>query len=107
MRYIVVPVDGESELLDSDLGLSDYQELVGGWIEHVYLPDRDVIAVVNEEGVPQGLHMNTRATSVVSACLGRAQPLFGTVVFIGDGSDDDEEVDIPDDFVETWMHLLQ
>jgi hypothetical protein len=106
VRHIVVPVDGESELLDSDLGLSDYQGLVGGWIEHVYLPDHDVIAVVNEEGVPQGLHMNTRATSVVSACLGRAQPLFGTVVFVGNG-DDGDEADIPDDFVETWMHLLQ
>lgn len=51
MRYIVVPVDGESELLDLDLGLSDYQGLVGGWIEHVYLPNHNVIAVVNEEEI--------------------------------------------------------
>lgn len=105
MRHIVVPVDGESELLDSDLALSDYQALVGGWIEHVYLPG-GVIAVVNEEGIPQGLHMNSRATSVVSACLGRAQTLFGTVVFVGT-TDEGDEGDIPDDFVETWMHLLQ
>lgn len=105
MRYIVVPVDKESDIREGELDLRDYQDLVGGWIEHVYLPN-GVIAVVNEEGIPQGLHVNTRATSVVSAALGRAQPLFGTVVFVGT-TDDGDEADIPDDFVETWMHLLQ
>jgi hypothetical protein len=105
MRYIVVPVDGESEMLDGDLRLEDYQRLVGGWIEHVYLPG-GVIAVVNEEGVPRGLHVNSRAMTVASALLGRAQPLCGPVVFVGN-SDDGEEADIPDDFVETWLHILQ
>lgn len=106
MRYIYVPVEKESELLEADnLELSEYQTLVGGWIEHIYLPG-GVIAVVNEEGALAGLPVNTRATSVVSALLGRAQPIVGAAVFIGTG-DNGDEADIPDGFVETWMHLLQ
>lgn len=43
--------------------LEELQEVVGGYIELVELPD-DMLMVVNEEGIPRKLPLNVLATAV-------------------------------------------
>ncbi len=39
--------------------LEEYQRLVGGWIEEVYLPfDDDIVIICNEEGKINGMELN-------------------------------------------------
>ena len=54
---------------------SDFQSLVGGYVEVVRL-DRTKVALVNEDGLPLGLPPNRAA----SALLGI--PVVGTVVIV-------------------------
>lgn len=101
--HLIVPADGETTLSRDALELHDYQRIVGGWIEHVYLPGRNVIAVVNEEGAYQNAPYNPRASVIASACLGRHQPLVGTVVFVGVDDEREDEVDLPEGFLLEFM----
>lgn len=48
----------------TDYQLEEMQEIVGGWIEILYM-DNDHIMVVNEEGKSHGLPINSKATYLV------------------------------------------
>lgn len=92
-KYFLLPAKGSREpatceVDDSDL-LHELQNLVGGHIECVPLPDLDdLIALVNDESLVNGAAIyNARASRLAD------QSLFGDVV-IGKGGIRDGEEDI-------------
>ena len=56
VRVIVLKVDGTIEIQVTDGSLRAFQEIVGGYIEHVSAADFGLI--VNEEGLIRGLPLN-------------------------------------------------
>jgi hypothetical protein len=48
--------------------LKEMQEIVGGYIEFVYLLKDNLVMVVNEEGKITGLPFNAKATQLVKEC---------------------------------------
>lgn len=48
--------------------LKEMQEVVGGYIEFVYLLKDNLVMVVNEEGKITGLPFNAKATQLVKEC---------------------------------------
>ena len=83
--------DDHGELIETDpTDLATYQQLVGGWIEAVALPDESLL-ICNEEGKINGLSPNRTANQFMS----RINPgtlhgdlLVGDVVVVGPNSDD-------------------
>jgi len=48
--------------------LKEMQEIVGGYIEFVYLLKDNLVMVVNEDGKITGLPFNAKATQLVKEC---------------------------------------
>ena len=82
--------------------LKALQEAVGGYIETVTLPERNLVLICNEEGKLRDMPYNftlRRIRGVVTV----QNAIFGTVIACG--ADGDEFADIPIDFNE-WKALL-
>lgn len=82
--------------------LEEYQEIVGGYIEHVWLPElieQGIILVANEEGLLKGLPVNENLL-----------PFFyvGQVFFVGRGDEDLVSL-TPDQmhFISSWLRGLE
>lgn len=103
MKYLIVPVNGRVITEYDDCSLSRMQRIVGGYIEHLFLPD-DIIMVVNEDGYARGLLLNTRATEIASMGMNRTVPIAGDVILIGDEGED--YTDIPDSFIDKHRSIL-
>lgn len=99
VQAIVIPANDTERIEPRDLRtLEDYQAEVGGWIEHVDLPDIGVTLVVNENGIAQALPFNRRATFCWWFHQGRARGharLVGNVVLVGLEDADGDPTDIP------------
>lgn len=83
----VAPKNGHSFTLE------ELQELVGGYIENVYLDDGRIM-IVNEEGKFSGLSLNKKATDIADAVILPWDVIVGDAV-VGTykemGGDDDED----------------
>ena len=75
--------------------LRDMQEFVDGRIEIVYLSNGDHL-IINEEGLPDGLPINQKATNIWWNDLGldrsgidiqRVPPLVGDIILVEGGLD--------------------
>lgn len=68
----LIKADGETRQVAPKNGrffeLEELQELVGGYIENVYLDDGRIM-VVNEEGKFYGLPLNKKATDLADAVI--------------------------------------
>ena len=113
MKYYVIPVTGDITMHEvEELTLKDLQTLVGGWIEYVYMnasQDGDIcpVFVVNEEGLPRGLHRNDRATLIADD---ERPPtyLHGTAVLLGVNVHEDyEDASVPESFVKKYAGILK
>lgn len=54
----ISPANGE------DFKLEELKEIVGGWVEIVWLPNNEDILVINEEGKLMNLPLNNKATEI-------------------------------------------
>jgi hypothetical protein len=63
MEWIKTDGTIEEVAINKDNSLKQKQELVGGYIELIYLADNKVM-IVNEEGLIHGLPFNTKATKI-------------------------------------------
>ncbi len=63
MEWIKTDGTIEEVAINKDKSLKQKQELVGGYIELIYLADNKVM-IVNEEGLIHGLPFNTKATNI-------------------------------------------
>lgn len=81
-----------TQTIEGDV-LSGLQSIVGGYIQIIPGPRDDVDFVVNEEGLVEGLPLNTKASVSVG------YPLLGNVAVIGaEITDDGEMTSMPGDF---------
>lgn len=68
----IIKTNGEIYRVDpkngKDFQLKELQEIVGGYIECVYMNDK-IQMVVNEEGKILGLPINVAASSLVGQCI--------------------------------------
>jgi len=88
--------------------LENLQKTVGGYIETVTLPERNLVLICNEEGSIRNMPYNFTVrrmmlNGLLSGFLSLQNPIFGTVIVCG--TDGDEFADIPIDFNE-WKALL-
>lgn len=99
VQAIVIPANDTEPIAPRDLRtLEDYQAEVGGWIEHVDLPDIGVTLVVNENGIAQALPFNRRATFFWRFHQGHARGrarLVGNVVLVALANGDGDPTGIP------------
>ena len=83
MRPTVLKVNGERNIVQpkngTDYTLKELQDIVGGYIEIVYLSSTQIM-VVNEEGALNGMQHNANATMVASMTRGCVTPIFGNVL---------------------------
>jgi hypothetical protein len=92
MKAIVIPVEGTVE--DVDFEGDAYQFIrkqVGGYIERVD-DGKGINLWVNEDGIAEGLVLNTRASALAGVLTGYGYALFGNVVITREGDDEDGEV---------------
>ena len=89
MRVAIIPADTEKriEFKDIESKLSEYQKIVGGYIEAVRLVDNNVSVAmdyyVNEDGIAEGLPYNERATRLYELSFGVRGYILGDAVAIG------------------------
>ncbi len=72
---VVLKSNGSRERDVKITSLKQMQELVGGYVEFVYLSDK--VLVVNEEGLLYGLPRNNEATEIAG------HPIVGDVILCG------------------------
>jgi len=106
-QAIVIPAKDSEPIEPTDIRtLEDHQAEVGGWIEHVDLPDIGVTLVVNENGIAEGLPFNRRATFFwwfhQPRAHGRAR-LLGDAVLVGVPDDDGDTTDVPASIAELLL----
>lgn len=74
--FIIAP-DAPMEMrIVDDVDLRTLQELVGGYVELVYMPEIDSDMYVNEEGLLMGLEYNAKASDLTG------QYIVGTAVIV-------------------------
>lgn len=84
--------------LPEDPGYEGYKllnELVGGWIEAVGLPNG--VGYINEEGKILGMAYNMPATAIAKGNIAENDWIAGNMVVFGKADRFGEETDIPDD----------
>lgn len=108
IRVLVVPVTGavEARLIDDDV--KAFQAVVGGYIEQVTLAHkarRTTLLYVNEEGIINGMPVNTRLTEAFGLPL-IEQPVHGPGFISAVEGNSQESVSLTDDEVAAWSRLL-
>jgi len=101
MRVLVVEPGKTPETRDVGTGLSDHQELVGGYIEAVYPFDDPVALICNEEGKCNGMKPN-RAIYGTDGEI--ADIIFGTFFICGLG--DEDFTSLSDGLAEKYAELF-
>ncbi len=82
-------------------GLSDYQRIVGGYVEVVHIDFPRLTIFVNDEGKVQRLEINRRATGLwwlLSPGVRGRDVLVGDVVIVGAKRGPQSTTDVPDQF---------
>lgn len=100
---IVIPQDGGGEPRVQELaGISDFQQVTGGWLEPIEIGPLGITAWVNEAAPREQGVMNARATALYwhySLHLEFPRLLLGDVVITG-SDDGDEGSDAPEHLVQ-------
>lgn len=103
---IVIPTDRDEPIYTREFnGLSDYQEVIGGLIEPIDLPQPyPATMYVDEEGRLKNLELNARASLIVMAhnplYLFRGINVLGPAVIVGEPDEEGETQDVPPDLVQ-------
>lgn len=95
MRALIIPADLEQPTRVEDLtgGLAELQELVGGYVRPLSLPESGASMYVDEEaGFKRNIPENPRAAAILDF-IGVRTSILGDVVILGapdkDGNDTD------------------
>lgn len=83
-------------------GLGDYQRLVGGFVEAIYLDDATVL--VNEEGLPIGLKENVVVSAYLAAKGAPVGRIVGDALLVGPVVGD-QFADVPESILQVLGHL--
>jgi len=106
-KALLIPVEGpleEIELVpDGGAQLDQLQQLVGGYIQAVNLPEQiesDATAYINEEGKLTGLPLNRRASIFMMGALMTGDFIVGPFLLCGFDPKRGVNTDVPDDVIE-------
>jgi len=105
MIYAVKRPNEKLEVCESAelLTVEEYQKLVGGYFECIYLP-HNIAGVVNEEGQLMQLPYNFTA---VGTYVNDAHRIVGTCVFVNEGVEDFESLNSDQvKYLEEWSKGL-
>lgn len=86
LHILKITADGIASVIDIPNTLQAMQEIVGGYIEAVYI-GMGVNVICNEEGTLLRLPYNEKAVNVCGGFSKFHTRLFGTVFFVGAASD--------------------
>lgn len=104
VKVMIVPAEQDHQVTERELcSLEDYQAAVGGWIEAVDIPALGVTVYVHEEGLPQALPFNSRATFLWWYFVPEARQkamLVGPALVVGLPDRNGESTDIPKEVAE-------
>jgi hypothetical protein len=85
---ILYKTDGTSQPIKPQdgrkFGLAELQQMVGGYIEVIYLSEGRLM-VLNEEGKLRGLPVNAKATAVALPFLGEGDFIVGDALVCDEG----------------------
>jgi hypothetical protein len=102
---LVIPADAEKPVVEKDFnGLEDYQRVVGGYIEGVFLPQPKQTFFVNEEGKLRHFAVNWRATCywwMNEPAARGLDRIVGNAVLLGSSRGKNTVTDLPADWVAT------
>lgn len=107
INSIVIPADDEQPLRQSDLspgGLEDRQQLVGGFIQGVDLPEPPARLYFNEDGKLMNLPPNKRATLLLwlhNPKFRYQDIIVGDAFIVGPVGRDSSDTSVPDNYVQT------
>lgn len=79
IRNEVVPYPRDGKASPETFTLRELQDLVGGYIEVIYLTD-EVVMIVDEDGKMKGEYVNPEATKMFIKCKEVTDFIVGTVV---------------------------
>lgn len=105
--YIHITSEGHAEAVQvpgTGSELTFLQDLVGGYIEAVVVPEGGYDLIINEEGKLEGLPYNARATELASPMLAPGDVIVGDVVVTGAVDAEGEMTSVPE-----WLvnHLVK
>lgn len=108
MKTVVVHPDGTAEAKELPENPRTLQQVVGGYLEAVYGAHDEygkpqVVILVNEDGIPQQLPMNDRATALwwaIDPMVRGTRALFGVAVVCGGPDEEGRLKDVPGEVVE-------
>jgi hypothetical protein len=105
MKALIIRTDGNKELVDFEEGtfLNIAQKAVGGWIQVVPLPTKDIDLYLNEEGKLNGLDQNPIATALWSEDYGLTDYIVGDVIITGGYNENGETVGLADTQISALM----
>lgn len=108
VRALRIPVDPDEPITEVQVdSLEDYQEIVGGYIEPVDIPELGVTVYVSEEGLLRQLSLNSRATFLWWYFVREARQqamLVGPALVVGLPNRSGESTDIPRDARELLLN---
>lgn len=109
IRVVVIEPTKPPELREIETGLEPLQELVGGYIEMLFI-DEECHGWVNDEGKRLGLTPNFNATAVMNqhgpGLLPWDSGIVGTMVIAGSG-DEGDDIDVPESFLTKLGSILK
>lgn len=107
-KAIVIRTDGSKEIVEFDdtTAYDVIKDGVGGWIEHVGLPDEGLSMYVNEEGKLEGLPINLLATDLFADQYPYLDDVIvGNAVFVGEPDDEGNDEGLTDLQVQLLMSM--
>jgi hypothetical protein len=99
--------EGKVEEIEKDWKLEDIQEIIGGYIDGLYLGD-DFVMYVDEEGLMKNLPVNPIASLVYLTSSNVEEYLVGNAIIFKKGTDGYEKSATLDDVLkESGAHFIK
>ena len=76
-KATVIRIDGTTEDIGHKPTLAEAHKIVGGYVELVPIRGQGIILVVNEDGMPQDLPINKKASEIFAPYR-----LFGNIIVL-------------------------
>lgn len=105
MKIIIVEPDKEPIVKEIENTLKAKQEIVGGWIQSVSLPEDDIVLICNEEGKIIGLPYNRIFCD--SATGGVLDAIAGTFFLCSAPADSEDFESVPDALIDKYIKMFK
>jgi hypothetical protein len=107
MKAVVIRTDNSKQVVEftNDTSYKTLSEAVGGYIECVYLHNRNLDLWLNEEGKITGLPVNPKATGLWMEMYGLTDMIVGDVIITGTADEEGYTTGLTDEEVTQLLEL--